>query len=325
MRQLIKYISSFFSSRIILFLLLCGGSAVQTGAQNTYRFSQYMFNELSVNPAYSGTKNAVVSNLVYRNQWMNTEGRPTTQILSVHSPVAGKKIGLGALLYKENLGIQNDFGCFLSYAYHIRFTASFLSLGLQAGLINKNVNWNKIVTISEKIYYETDPAFPQENVNFWMPNLGFGAYYYSEQFYVGLSAPRLFTNELPVDNEASDLFSMSSAQIHSYFTAGYVFLLKNGVALKPSLMIKRVKNAPIQFDLNTNIFLSHGFNFGVGFHLKDSYVFMVGYSLSESLVFSYSFDLTSSNFAYNNPSTHEFVLSYMIHSKSDHILSPRYF
>jgi type IX secretion system PorP/SprF family membrane protein len=296
-----------------------------SGAQNSYRFSQYMFNELSINPAYAGTKNAFVSNLVYRNQWLNIEGQPTTQILSVQSPVSSRKIGLGALVYKEGLGIQNDFGCFLSYAYHIRFVKSYLSLGIQAGLINKKVNWDEIKTASEIEYNEIDPAFPQVEVNFWMPNIGFGAYYYSDQFYVGLSTPRIFANELPVDNESGDVFTMSGAQIHTYFTAGYVFLLKGDLALKPSVMVKTVKNAPIQLDFNTNVFLSNGLNFGIGFHLKDSYVFMLGYNLGENLVLSYSFDLTTSDLAYNRPTTHELVLSYMIHSKSGHVLSPRYF
>ncbi|MCF8372057.1 MAG: type IX secretion system membrane protein PorP/SprF [Bacteroidales bacterium] len=294
-------------------------------AQNSYRFSQYMFNELSVNPAYAGSKNAIMSNMVYRNQWMNIEGQPTTQIVSVQAPVSSKKIGLGALLYNEELGIQNDFGCFLSYAYHIRFPKSYLSFGIQAGLINKNVNWNKIRTASEIEFNETDPVFPQADVNFWMPNMGFGAYYYSDQLYFGLSIPRIFANELPVDNSVADMFSMSGAQIHTYLTAGYVFFLKGGVAFKPSVMIKRVKNAPNQFDFNTNVFLNNGLNFGLGIHLKDSYVFMLGYSLSESLVLSYSFDLTSSDLAFNRPTTHEIVLSYMFHSKSGHILSPRYF
>jgi type IX secretion system PorP/SprF family membrane protein len=284
-----------------------------------------MFNELSVNPAYAGTKKAIVSNLVYRTQWMNIEGQPTTQILSIHSPIIGKKIGLGALLYNESLGIQNDFGCYLSYAYHISFYQSHLSLGLQAGITNKNVDWNKIITISEIQYNETDPAFPIENVSFIMPNMGFGAYYYSDLFYLGVSIPRIFTSELPIDNEPSELFSISSAQIHSYMSSGYVFMLKNGVAIKPSVLLKRVKNAPNQVDLNANVFFNSGINFGLGIHFKDSYVFMLGYNLSERLMFSYSFDLTTSNLAYSKPITHELVLNYMIHSRSDHILSPRYF
>lgn len=306
-------------------LLLLTLFALHGISQNTYRFSQYMFNELSVNPAYAGTKNAIVGNLIYRNQWMGIEGQPTTQILSLQSPVRSKKIGLGALLYKDNIGIQNDVGMYLSYAYHIRFDQSYLSFGLQAGMINKKINWNEIETASQRLNGEPDPVFPLVAQEFWMPNFGFGAYYYSEQYYIGMSMPRILANELPVDNQFADLFTLSTVQIHLFITAGYVFYLKNGIAFKPSLLFKRVKNTPSQLDLNMNIFLANGLNFGLGIHFKDSYVFMLGYSLSENLRLSYSFDLTVSNLAYNNPVTNEIVLSYMIHSKNDRIISPRYF
>ncbi len=306
---------------VLLFLIV----PLLVQSQNTYRFSQYMFNELSVNPAYAGTKNGFNANLIYRTQWLNIEGQPTTQIVSLQTPVRNKKIGLGALLYKEDIGIQSDLGIYFSYSYQIRFPNSHLAFGINAGLIDKQINWNEIRTASEVNTGEIDPAFPEERVDFWMPNFGFGTYFYSEQFYIGLSAPRILDNEMPVDNDVADLFALTTAQIHVFFTSGYVFHLKNGIVLKPSIMLKRVKQAPNQLDVNLNCFLLNGLNFGAGLHLKDSYVLMLGYNLGENLVLSYSFDLTSTNLSYYNPTTHEIVLSYMVHSKSDRIMSPRYF
>ena len=110
--------------KIVLMIVFAWILVVPAQSQNQYRFSQFMFNELSINPAYAGTQNGFLTNLIYRNQWMNIEGQPTTQILSMQAPVANKKVGLGGILYKESIGIQNDIGGFVSYAYHVRFGAS---------------------------------------------------------------------------------------------------------------------------------------------------------------------------------------------------------
>ncbi len=313
------------SRRCILLLLLISMFVVPSMAQNNYRFSQYMHNELSVNPAYAGTSNALLGNLIYRNQWMGIDGQPTTQILSLQSPIANKKVGLGLLIFNESIGIQKDLGVYLNYAYHLRFRRSRLSLGLRAGITNKTINWNDISTGSQNQNGIADPIFPVEKQTFMVPNFGFGAYYYAEQFYIGLSIPRILANELPLTNEMSDLFTVSGAQIHTYVTAGYVFHLKNEAAIKPSLMFKQVSNAPSQLSILLNVYFANELNFGLGVHLKDSYIFMLGYGLTESLKLSYSYDFTTSDLAFYSPTTHEFVLSYIIPSKNDWVLSPRYF
>jgi hypothetical protein len=55
--------------RIISILCCCG--ALQAAAQQNVQFSQYVFNGLSVNPAYAGYKEDWYVNAIYRHQWVD--------------------------------------------------------------------------------------------------------------------------------------------------------------------------------------------------------------------------------------------------------------
>jgi len=62
-------------------------------AQQDAQYTQYMYNTLVVNPAYAGSRGLLSLNGLHRSQWIGVDGAPTTQTLSLHSPV-GKKVGL---------------------------------------------------------------------------------------------------------------------------------------------------------------------------------------------------------------------------------------
>ena len=78
----------FLASLIVLF-------ATQVRAQFEPQFTQYMFNEMFINPAYAGSREHIALTALYRNQWVGIEGAPKTQTFSVHAPLRNEKIGLG--------------------------------------------------------------------------------------------------------------------------------------------------------------------------------------------------------------------------------------
>ena len=61
-------------------------------AQQDPQYSQYMFNQLSINPAYAGSKEAISSSIFLRRQWVGVDGGPATGSLTVHGPMAKKKV-----------------------------------------------------------------------------------------------------------------------------------------------------------------------------------------------------------------------------------------
>ena len=60
-------------------------------AQQDPMYSQYMYNMMSVNPAYAGSKGGIHALLLHRQQWTDIEGAPTTQNFTIHSPFMDDK------------------------------------------------------------------------------------------------------------------------------------------------------------------------------------------------------------------------------------------
>ena len=64
-------------------------------AQQDAQYTQYMYNTISVNPAYAGSRGVMSILGLHRSQWVGLDGAPRTQTLSVHTP-------LGCLLYTSD-------------------------------------------------------------------------------------------------------------------------------------------------------------------------------------------------------------------------------
>ncbi len=86
---------------VIFTLTLLSHSAF---SQQDALYSQYMFNQFTINPAYAGTRNSMSGVLLYRSQWVGMSDAPKTVNLSIHSPFRGKKMALGFNLITDELG-----------------------------------------------------------------------------------------------------------------------------------------------------------------------------------------------------------------------------
>ena len=76
-------------------------------AQFDAMFTQYMFNESFINPAYAGSKEAMSLTLLHRQQWVGFNGRPVTTTFSFHGPVMDGKMGAGINVLTEQIGFLN--------------------------------------------------------------------------------------------------------------------------------------------------------------------------------------------------------------------------
>ena len=122
-------------------LLLC---TLNIGwAQQQVMFTQYMFNAIAINPAYTGHAEAVSATALTRHQWVGIEGAPNTQTLSLHSPISRNKIALGVLFIRDKIGITTQNGIFTTYAYRIKFGKdATLSMGLQMGFTDYQARYS---------------------------------------------------------------------------------------------------------------------------------------------------------------------------------------
>jgi type IX secretion system PorP/SprF family membrane protein len=302
--------------RILLIGLLIVSSIIKVEAQQEPMYSQYMFNLLQINPAYAG--NRAVDNItnLYRKQWVGIPNSPSTATLSWDRRQENSNVGYGLQIYNDQLGIESTTGIQAFYSYRVAFEKSSLTFGLSAGALYYNAAFSKSVTT-----VGGDPLF-QEDVKGILPTAGFGMLYSTDNWYVGLSVPALLQTKI-----ISSFNTTTSEASHHYFlTGGYIFEASSVFKLKPSIMIKAVSGAPIEYDLNLNAWLNNTLGLGVSYRTNDSFVGMFEIQVSPEIRLGYAYDYTISNLKTYSKGTHELLLRYEFgNPKVQRILSPRYY
>jgi type IX secretion system PorP/SprF family membrane protein len=95
--------------------------------------------------------------------------------------------------------------------------------------------------------------------------------------------------------------------------------------VKPSFLLKAVSGAPIQADLNANIWYGDLLGAGVSYRHKESLVGMLELQVSPLLRIGYSYDHTTSKLIFYNSGTHEIMLRMELGGSIKAITSPRYY
>lgn len=302
---------------IILFFTLLAGQAL---AQQEAMYSQYMFNTLAINPAYAGSRGVASATALHRSQWVGIDGAPETFTFTIDAPVNNKKVGLGLQVFSDKIGVTQNNGALASYAYRIRMAKGTLSFGLQAGYSQYRAN---LSTVPLNTGGQNDVAF-QDDVNKGLLNLGTGVYYNSDRFYVGLSSPQLLNNQLSEFRVAGNN-TFSGQALHLFLATGYVIPLSTDFDLKPSVLVKGVKGAPIQADLNANLWIKQVFSIGFQYRTSADIAAMVEVQASPQFRLGYSYDRSTTKLVQFNSGSHEIMLRYEFGFERGRTISPRYF
>ncbi|MCH3882891.1 MULTISPECIES: PorP/SprF family type IX secretion system membrane protein [Tenacibaculum] len=298
---------------IIGVCLLVVGST--TFAQQDPQFTQYMYNTLSVNSAYAGTRGHVAITAIHRSQWAGLEGAPETQTLTFDSPI-GRNLGLGISIVQDKLGPSKEtyFDANLSYSIKTSKTHR-LSLGLKGGLRLLNIDW------SRGNHQASGDVLFQENINRTLPTLGAGLYYYSEKSYLGFSIPNFFADQHYDDIQGG----VATERLHMFFIGGLVRNISDNIKFKPAFLLKSVSGAPLILDLSANFMFNEKFRLGASYRWDDSVSGLIGLQVSPKLLLGYSYDYTTTELQRVNSGTHEFMLRFELISKERKLKSPRFF
>jgi len=270
-------------------------------AQQDPMFTHYMYNTLEVNPGYAGSRDALSVTALDRVQWVGFNGAPNTQTLTIHAPLTNEHIGLGFSVMNDNLGVVNNTSVAFDFAYIMKLTEkSKFALGLSVGMNMLNTNLTSL-----QLDQQTDPAF-QNNINF-----GFGAYYYRERFYTGISAPSLMQNSYSVTNQTNGKTLLGKEQRSYYFIAGTMLKLNENLDFKPTTYIKVTASAPIQVDFTASFVIVKRLLVGAMLRTGDAVGALIGFDVTEQCHIGYSYDWSYGlqTFKYNQGS-HEIVLRY---------------
>jgi type IX secretion system PorP/SprF family membrane protein len=271
-------------------------------------FSQYMLNDYVLNPAVAGTQSFIPIRSVLRSQWTGIEGNPNTQTLSVHARV-GKRTGVGGYIFHDEIGPLVQTGFSGSYAYHVRFENDRqLSLGIGAMAYSYRIKSNELNFDSQNT---GDNVLYGESFKAYYPNFSFGAYYYTEKFYAGVSVPELMQTKVSSSQE----FFILKQMRHYYLTTGYRINMGKNFSIEPSTLVKYVQAAPLEVDLSAKFTAYEKFWLGASYRTNDAVVAFVGFKLKESWNLSYSYDITMTPLSNFTKGSHEIMLGYDIIKK----------
>jgi len=309
-----------FEIKIIIVSLLLGG-AFGVRAQQNPMYSQYMFNTMAINPAYAGSRNVVSATALHRNQWSGMEGAPKTTTLTIDAPFRNKRVGLGIQLINDQLGISKTTGAVLSYAYRIRMDKGSLAFGVQGSGVQYRADYTSVDLGNGGAY---DPAFA-ENVNKMLFNFGTGVYYNSDKFYIGLSAQDLLNTRITEYEAPNDSAGGSFKNLHLFFATGYVFALDETFKLKPSVLVKGVKGAPVEADINAMLWINDVIAVGAQYRTSADVAGILEVQATPQIRIGYSYDYSVTRLRNFNSGSHEIMLRYEFGFERGKILSPRYF
>ena len=298
-----KNILQIIKGLVILTLVVAG---LTSKAQQDPMYTQYNFNTQTINPAYAGSWESMGFVVLGRHQWVGMEGAPRTYTFSMQTPMKNEKVGLGLNLVSDQLGRESRISLFGDYSYGFKVSEnSILRMGLKFGVTNYHNN------LSDYLQYpgEVDPASMGEVDVKYMPNFGVGALLYSENYYIGLSIPKIIENDF--DTNINN-YSVESELRHFFFTAGYVFNLSEYLRFKPTFLTKASIGAPVEFDFTANFLLGDKVWLGAMYRTGDSFGFIAQWIFDKKLRIGYAIDFTTTHLQSYSSGTHEVMVSYEI-------------
>lgn len=296
-----------------LLLLLIGYTI---NAQQDPQFTQYNYNTMTVNPAYTGSRGHLTILSLYRDQWVGIEGAPKTLTFGIDAPV-GENDGIGLSFIQDQLGPSTETYIDANYAHSIFLNryGDRLSFGLKAGVRFFNLDWSKG-------RFQNPEAVFNENVNSrLLPTIGAGIFYFSDRAYLGLSTPNILQGEHYEEVEEAE----ATEKTHLFLIGGYVFDLNPFLKFKPAFFVKYVSGSPLSADISASILYNEKLTLGVNYRLDESIGALLGYQISNRLNIGYAYDYNTNDLVNYNTGTHEVFLRFQLISKDYKLKSPRFF
>lgn len=283
-------------------------------SQQTPDYTQYLNNTQLFNPAYVGSKDYLSMIISSRLQWINIDGGPVTHNIAAHKNLKKWPLGLGASFTVDRLGPVEQNNINIDASYTIRPNEnSKLAFGLKLGAEFLTVNFGKGTAVDPN-----DPLLDTSLESKFTPTLGAGAYWYGQNWYLGLSTMNLL-HARHFDGEITD-------RPHYYFLAGYVMPINRMLKFKPALLTKVVSGAPLSINASANFLYDEIFSFGLSYNNGQSLSAIIGSDLGSVFSISYSFDYSLKSLNQFSGSTHEIALLYRFtKSKKKHACHTRFF
>ncbi|KAB5490075.1 type IX secretion system membrane protein PorP/SprF [Flagellimonas hadalis] len=289
--------------RMLCWMLLLGAGLVQ--AQKEPQYTQYMYNIGSFNPAYVGTVESPEIIGLYRAQWVDVPGAPTTIRAGANIPFKNERTGLGINIVNDELGPSRQTFLDVAYSYQIQLSdETRLSFGLNAGGSMLDIDYSR-GTFEDP----SDPSILGENYNSFYPTIGAGLFmYHEEDWYLGVSVPNFLTNGLYNDEVATIV------EDNMQFNAigGYVFQLGDRTKFKPAFLVNYLEGSPVTVNLSANFQFIDALTIGASYRIDNAVSGLAGFQISNAMFIGYSYDYATNGLGEYSGGSHEAILKFYI-------------
>jgi len=312
---------------IHIIILICSG---QLFAQQDHLLSQFPYTKLLVNPALAGENDYTSIYGMHRDQWSGIQGAPESQWLGVNLSRVAKNLGFAVSISRHTIGIQEKLDLTGMYAYKVKIGKATASLAMQISGRRFTNDFTKdgLIAIDG---FALDPSIERIRYSESVFNAGIGTYIKTDDFYVGISIPRLAKVSLdPV--EVDD--SKSTEVRHLYGMAGLDLRLSSILDFRPQLLYKLAENAPNDLDLFASIVYKNQFHFGTNLRtggtqqsFLESVDIILGFQFTDAIFASMAFDFTLSELRQFENGSFELLLRYdfVNNNKPQINISPRFY
>jgi len=291
-------------------------------AQQDAQYTNYMYNTLQFNPAYTGSKAVLSVFGLHRSQWVGLTGAPVTSTFSIQSPLGNQNLGLGLSVINDRIGPSDETNISTNISYFVPISANFnLAFGLSASANLFGVDYTKL-----KIRNLDDGLLAQNRKTEFSPNFGAGLFLYSDKTYFGISVPSfLETTHFDKKQTNFNINALATECLHFYMIAGKVFDLNSDLLFKPSMLAKIVTGAPLQIDVSANFMYLEKVVVGAAYRWDAAVSGLLGFQVSKSWFIGYAYDTEVTKLENYNSGSHEIFLRFEAFSGPTKIIAPRFF
>jgi len=274
-------------------------------AQKEPQYTQYMYNIGSFNPAYVGTVESPEIIGLYRAQWIDIPGAPTTIRGGANIPFNNEKMGLGINIVNDVLGPSTQTYFDVAYSYQIQLSEETkLSFGINAGGSSLNIDYSK-GTFEDP----SDGSILGGNYSNFYPTVGAGLFmYHKEEWYLGASVPNFLTDELYNDEVATIVEDYMQLNV----IGGYVFELGEQTKFKPAFLVNYLQGSPVTVNLSANFQFIDALTVGASYRLDNAISGLAGFQISNGMFIGYSYDYNTNNLGEFSGGSHEAILKFYI-------------
>lgn len=305
-------IKNIIMKRLLTFVALCM-FIFPAFSQQDPQFSMNMYTHAAINPGAAGSNNGACATALIREQWLGFEGRPSSKIFNINSPLSfiGLPIGAGLTIMTDNIGFYKNVSFNLAGSYMLDLASGKLGIGVDMGFNNNALSNTEWVTGGNGGSPAGDPGIPNDESAMAL-DLGFGLFYKQDRLYLGLASRHLTEPAMEFSQTASPPLKR-----HYYATGGYNYQLPNPYfELTPSIYLKS-DGASTQIDANAILMYNKRIWGGVSYRLKDAYVAMFGMDFEGGYSFGVAWDFPVTDIGTYASGSIEFFLRYCFHISTD--------